>query len=227
MNELVAVPYFGPDERYRPMLDAWIASAAAHAPNIRIKILIDRTRDVLVDSLVCDPSPYMDLMRPGQAFDVKGAIMCAAALAIEEPFLMLDADALLVADPADVFARFVDQPIAMPLDLGAIIFARPPRLAAPYDQVRKLCAGVTLFGDVTKRAELVAAYRVAWRELAPILPGFQGWPHLLEQYAWSLVAHRCGCGTLPGAMNWPPHFLGPMPEAIVTHFFAQNLWTKS
>lgn len=229
---LIAIPHFGRDQRYLDLLKTWVAQLRKTlGPDARFTVF---THDAQADlaklgfpTLSLNISAYRDVIRPGQPFDIKGALMCEAALAIREPFLMLDADALLVQNPAPWVNRFMDYTCAMPTDAGAILHGHKAMMDGEWSHVRKMCAGVFWFGDPSpaKRSELVNEYRVAWAQLlAADIPWTPRLPHLLEQYAWSVAHHRLGGATLAGCMNWPPHLCGETPLAVVNHYFGHKKW---
>lgn len=225
---IVLVPFFGDRARVRPLLDRWIAAKAKNAPNVTWFALTDEPLDYGTPFALVSIDGFRDLIRPGQPFDVKGALVCAALLRFPESILVLDADAFLAQDPTAALASFEHCPIAMPLDHGAIMHGRAPDLDPPYGSVRKVCAGVQWFGAVPGRSRLVAGYRRAWEELRalPRLPWRPALPHLLEQYAWSLAMNRRGGRVLPAVFNWAPHFVGESPHAVVNHWFGFQKWSE-
>ncbi len=230
MKNLIAIPYFGDNPKYLEMLHEWVRTLKRTAPHADFVVFTHDATDTLKSFgypvLTLDIFNYADVMRDGQPFDVKGALMCEAALTIKRPFLMLDSDALLVANPSDVLDSLAQNAAcAMPIDHGAILSGHQLLCDEPFPTVRKMCAGVFYFGDVTRRNALVGHYLMAWRELFhhdfPWTPKI---PHLLEQYAWSLAHHRMNGATLPASMNWAPHIVGHSPHAIVNHLFGHKKW---
>lgn len=224
---IVLVPFFGDRARFRPLLDAWIAAKAKAAPDLAWFALTDEPLDYGTPNAVVSLEGFRDLLRPGQPFDVKGALVSAALLRFPEPLLVLDADAVLARDPRPGLAPFSGVSIAMPLDGGAVMHGRAPLLSPPYGAVAKVCAGVQFFGMTPGRSRLVAGYRRAFEELRalPRLPWSPPLPHLLEQYAWSLAMNRRGGAILPVTYNWAPHFLGESPDAVVNHHYGFKKWS--
>lgn len=233
----VVVPYFGALDRFRPLLDRWFAShrelglAAAlpvtligDDPDAEAAAVENGARFELVDV-----AGFLDLVRPGQPFDKKGAIVCSFLLRSSAPALVLDADAFLARDPRPTLEEFVDAPIAMPVDHGALVHDRTAKLEAPFEEVRKMCAGVQFFGFARGgRSRLVAGYRRAFEEIRalPKVPWAPPLSHLVEQYAWSVCWHRRGGKTLPASLNWAPSHLGPNPFAIVNHHYGHPKWRE-
>jgi hypothetical protein len=173
----------------------------------------------------------MDPPRPGRPFDVKGAIVCAAIKDAGE-ILVVDIDALVRRDPAPALRPFRDLAMAMPRDLGAINI-KAPNLVAPWKHVAKRSAGIMWFGAFgSDHRALAAEYRTAWQELRPLHtaagpPTATAEQHdLLEQHAWTLVAHRRGLPLLPDTFNWPRHCYGANPAAVIDHFFGWGKWGR-
>lgn len=229
---LILAPYFGDKTRFRPLLDRWRAAFAKSGCRRPVVLLTDELLHDLAEgfvSFVPELSGYSDLIRPGQPFDVKGAMVCAAALQFDKDLLVLDLDAELERDPEPTLEPFRSSPIALPLDHGAILWGREAKLEPPYGKISKLCAGVMFFGR-GDRSRLVAGYRRAWLEIKAHaeevgkFPWSPGHPNLLEQYAWALCAHRRGGKVLPATMNWAPHFVGENEFAVVNHRCGHQKW---
>jgi hypothetical protein len=240
---IILIPFFGDTRRFRPLLDKWFESYRATGLNFdtaRPVLLTDEEgRHGAVDAAYShgtqnercglempDIAPFRDVIRPGQPFDVKGALVCGYLAAHPYPTLVIDADAVLRGDPAPVLSRFAGSSVAMPVDSGAIVYYRTPVLDAPYATVRKMCAGVMWFGHSPTRAALVAEYCRAFLELRDVIPWTPKLPHLLEQYAWSLVHHRRGAATLPHVMNWNERHLGPVDGIVVNHDYGHSKWGR-
>ncbi len=230
MKHLIAIPYFGDNPKYLEMLHEWVRTLKRTAADAEFVVFTHDTKDIIkplgYPVLKLSIKGYSDVLREGQPFDIKGALMCEAAIAIKRPFLMLDSDALLVANPSDVLDAIAQNAAcAMPIDHGAILSGHQLLCDEPFPTVRKMCAGVFWFGDVSRRKALVGHYLMAWRELFhhdfPWTPKI---PHLLEQYAWSLAHFRMNGATLPASMNWAPHIVGESPHAIVNHLFGHKKW---
>lgn len=229
MKYLVAIPYFGTNPKYLEMLDDWVRNFRERFPVSRFVVFTHDAQEQLTQRgypfVSLDISGYASVIREGQPFDIKGALMCEAAEAIDEPFLMLDSDALLMRDPSGLLTEFAGRTCAMPIDSGAILSGHKARMDEPFGHVRKMCAGVFWFGDTGMREVLGDEYRNAWRDLhVADCPWTPRLPHLLEQYAWSLAHHRLNGATMPGMMNWAPHITGDSDMAIVNHYFGHKKW---
>jgi hypothetical protein len=223
---MILAPYFGDVKRFGSFADTWLNAARRYRDGALVGFIGDNPAPG--HSLLCSAKPFSDCIRPGHPFDVKGALICDALGKIDpaEGALIIDLDALLMANPAAVLADFAADPIAMPADHGALIFFRSIQMDAPFADVTKHCAGVMWFGPSPLRAKIPALYRAAWHELAalPRFPWSPPFPHLLEQYAWTLVNHRLGGATLPASMNWSSRFFGPCPGAVIEHDYGHGKW---
>ncbi len=223
-------------DAYAPLLRRWLDHHRLLGFGARLVIAHPITEpapsaDVVGDAqiLALDIKPFAKAIRPAYPFDVKGALMCALIAAKLEALLFLDLDAFIqrtdmVLPPADVL-------IGMAHDIGAIDAGHSPFLDAPFANVKKRCAGVVWFGVTQAAAAALIGeeYVRAWRDLAEALPGGRvPWepqlPHLLEQYAWSLVAHRAGEPVLSDRWNWPPHVRGESRLAYIHHEFGWSKW---
>jgi hypothetical protein len=229
---VIAIPYFGDLARFRPLLDAWFREFSALKLDIPVVILSDKpgaviaARELGARADIVDISKFVGVIRPDQPFDVKGAIVCAHLKHSNEPTLVLDADAVLRADPRPVLRNFASSSVAMPVDAGAIVYYRTATMDEPYSKVRKMCAGVMWFGKADTRQALVGEYASAWLELRDVIPWTPRLPHLLEQYAWSLVHHRRGAATLPHVMNWNERHLGRIETLVVNHDYGHLKWGR-
>jgi hypothetical protein len=218
----ILAPYFGDMKRFRPFADAWLAQAYLHMGSATAGFISEPNYST---------KPFADCIRPGQPFDVKGALVCDALTKLDphEGLLVLDLDALLRRDPSEILRRFTSYPVAMPEDHGALVFFRSMNLEKPFESVVRHCAGVMWFGASEDRIRLSGEYRKAWHELQalPRLPWEPALPHLLEQYAWTLVHHRMNGPSLPISMNWSSRFFGTNPGAIVDHDYGHGKWNGS
>jgi len=222
---IILVPFYGDRERFRPLLDKWIACYKSSGCRVPWFALSDQPETADLPCCRVSIEQFRDVIRPLQPFDVKGALVCAAALQLQEPLLVLDADAFLLADPMPLLASFADVPVAMAIDHGALVHFRTANLDWPFDDVRKTCAGVLWLGR-GQRARVVAQYRKAFRELQTLeYPWTPPLKHLLEQYSWSVVQHRlCRSRRLPASLNWSVRILGAAPNVVVDHDYGHGKW---
>lgn len=221
---LIVVPFFGDLDRFRPMLAEWDSSYKALGLRHPVVMVSDRSAHAIglpeIPSRTYDLSTMIDIIRPNEPFDIKGALVCQALLEFpDRSLLVMDLDTVFVRDPAVELQRFAGCSIAMPIDQGALVHGRTPFCDPPYGHLRKLCAGVMFFGSGVDRAQLVDEYRRAWSELDGIFPWDPPHPWLLEQYAWALAHRVVGGRILPQSFNWGPHFLGESPQAVINHFY--------
>lgn len=220
---IILVPFFGDRARFRPLLDQWIEAYKSSGCSVPWYALSEAHAEYGLPSAAVSLAPFADLIRPGQPFDVKGALICGALLQLPEPLLVLDADAFLAKDPRSLLEHDL-RVLGMCVDGGALMFGRDSHLET-IPRIRKMCAGVMLFGG-PDRALLVREYRSAYHWLLGHhrLPWSPPLSHLLEQHAWSVVFARCRGRVLPATMNWAPHFLGESSDAIVNHHYGHAKW---
>jgi hypothetical protein len=191
---LIAVPYFGTDERFKRLLSIWWDSYAASGTTIPATLVADFESDVPRDypCLKVDTWPANEAMR-GHAFDRKGAIVVCAAQILGN-FLAVDMDAFLMRDPRKYIERLRDMPFAMAAD-G---WTRPIVLAHHgYVEISQRQAGVLWFGPCD-RAKLLDDYLTMFRRLRVD----HGEDSLLEQYTWSGLWHTMGRHDMPLELNW-------------------------
>ncbi len=236
---IVLVPYFGDLEKFRPLLELWLAAYRSCGIDRERHPAVLLSDDFDVEGIALDLevgahlvpqsdlAGFADLIREGQPFDKKGALVCRWLLDQPYPTLVLDADALLARDPAPTLEPFREAAVAMPLDHGSICCHRKPTLEGPFAGIKKLCAGVQYFGGGNDRSRLVAGYRRAFEEIValPEVPWTPPLRTLTEQFAWSVCAHRRGGRILPASMNWAPEHLGENAFAVVNHYFGRGKWS--
>lgn len=233
---IVATPYFGDaDGRYRPLFDRWIEAFRQVKTGAKLLVLTDELGPITGwPTLRIAIRRLAEVVRPNEPFDLKGALVCHALVEFAgEAILMLDNDALLRRDPVRALTWAADVPLAMPRDSGAANI-NTPYLVPPYRHIAKRSAGIIYFGasQPARRAAIIADYCRAWHELLPLhtatgRPTPSAEQHeLLEQHAWTLVAHRWGMPYLPDAFNWPTHCYGPNPDAIVEHYYGWSKWGR-
>lgn len=227
---IILIPFFGDRPRFRPVLNEWITAYQFSGCKIPWKVLSDQPALPDLPSVQVSIEQFSGVIRPKQAFDTKGALVCAGILAYTEAVLVLDADAYLMKDPTALLKTFNNCAIAMPLDGGALMHQRTANLSQPFSDVWKLCAGVQYFPPMYRsdRQTLVDRYTSAFWKILNVKPGLPWNPplrHLVEQYAWSVAAHNAKGRVLPHSMNWQPQFLGESADAIVNHHYGFGKWS--
>lgn len=235
---IVTLFYGAPAQReaYAPLLRRWLDHHRSMGLGDRLVVAHPLAEPAPAADLVGDAqllalgiSGYRKVIRQGHPFDVKGALMCELLAVRPGAFLFLDLDAFV--QRTDLQLPSADVLIGMARDIGAIDAGHSPFLEVPFATVRKRCAGVVWFGarDAAAAASIASEYARAWRDLRKALPGGRvPWepqlPHLLEQYAWSLVAARLGQPVLSDRWNWPPHVRGESRLAYIHHEFGWSKW---
>lgn len=232
MEVTIAIPFWGNHPAYRTWLDRWLEHYRTSGCTARPVIISDEVlpADLApgVDRLQVSTAPFSDLVDPAYPYDRKGAIVCAAILALAGlPLFVLDADAWISRDPLPLLAPHANDTLALPEDEGA--FRKP--YAEPHASVIRRCAGVIYFAARSKavRQELVSKYRTHYLELrAAIETGsFAEERRLLEQHAWTFVAHELNTRVLPRELNWPVCFRssGENPLAAIHHHIGRKKWS--
>lgn len=219
MKFKILIPYWGTRQQYRRLLEDWFT--AYKALNLPHQVIVASDFDTPEQIRTCfwKQFPVREVSKD-YIFDYKGLLVCAAIQAIHEPLLVLDADAVLQADPEPLLRTFEHAEFAMPADEGAL--GRKIRNRHAQETLTpKRCAGVMWFGPYQNRAHLVREYLRAFEEL---LSGrYYEERRLFEQHAWSMVAHWVNAPFLPRTLNWcdinPRN--GPNPEAAIYHRIGQ------
>lgn len=225
----IMIPYFG-GERYRPLLDAWLWQYKQTGLTYPVHVVtpdvmkmpqewvVRKIEDVSFPLYIVDQIPltqYADVIRPGQPFDIKGALVCEGLKYVGDHTLVLDSDAVVMRDPLPDLLKVWDSPLAMPVDHGSLLNGREAFLTGLHSKVRKCCAGVMWFGRQETTSEI---YHSVWKGLKddnfPWNPRLE---HLLEQNAFSLVRHVQTGAILPHTFNWSTRFLGENPDAVIVH----------
>jgi hypothetical protein len=138
--------------------------------------------------------------------------------------LVLDADAVIQADPGPLLEHFAHIEFAMPEDEGCRGLRIRNRHAIPTS-IPKRCAGVMWLGPAVNRPHLVREYLRAFEEL--LTGKYYEERRLYEQHAWSMVAHWSAAPVLPRELNWcdinPRN--GVNPAASIIHRIGQRKFT--
>jgi hypothetical protein len=232
MKPTLVIPFWGDHPAYRGWLEEWVRRYEALGLDTPVVIVSD---EALADDLVpqiervwVDTDPFADLIDPRYPYDRKGAIVCATINALwQYPLFVLDADAFLVGDPSPHLGGFAAEEIAMPADEGA--FGKP--YAGTYDGIVRRCAGVIWYGGhyvPHSRHLLTRHYRQHFLALRAEMEAgsFPEERRLLEQHAWTMVAHQWESPVLPRELNWPACFkhAGANPHAAIHHHIGRRKW---
>jgi hypothetical protein len=220
------VPHWGSDPKYTDLLFSWVRAYESSGAKAPFTVISD-TKTPKIPSLpweAFDTSKFKGAISENNGFDRKGAIVSLAITAIQEPVLVLDADAFLQFDPEPLLSPFEGVPFAMPKDFGAP-HLRIRNRHMQETPVTKRCAGVLWFGG-GNRDLLCIDYLIAFDELKA--GRYFEERRLFEQHAWAMVAHKHKAPFLPDELNWPdiiPRY-GPNPKAAIYHRIGQRKWRK-
>jgi hypothetical protein len=220
------IPHWGSDSKHRELLGKWFGRYHMSGCKIPVTVISDdKTEPLNVQRMFGAEWRSYRTSPPGQyPFDTKGEIVCAAIVDIQEPVLVLDADAFLQRCPQEALTALLGVPFAMPEDEGRRGLHLRNRHAQETD-VLKRCAGVLWFGqplDPEYRQWLVKEYQKAFSTMQN---GKWHEPrYLCEQNAWTLVAHWHTCPILSRLFNWADHItsIGPNSEAYICHHIGQR-----
>ncbi len=225
MNYTTCVLYWGYG-KYEPLLFRWLGAYKGTSP---IAVLTDLvtplpplvTSDDQIRILRVDPLAAGVPHNAAYPFDYKAALVCSLLQQTTEALFVVDADALVVADPTPHLSKAERAPLAMPLDEGAL------NQCIAGTSYKKRCAGVMWFGEAPAhiRSGLVNDYITAFYGMQTNDGEDR---RLCEQNAWSLVAGRGYYPVLPRELNWPDHFrhVGPNPNAAILHRIGRRKWAK-
>jgi hypothetical protein len=177
-----------------PILRSWCCHWRNSETRIPYQILTDRqtcerlaNKEIQrVDLRDFDPSPFADLMRQGNPYDYKSALICAALPHLPANSIIMDSDALIMRDITHRFDVVDGEPFAMVPDSGR---RRIPWSGPHGKTIMEHSSSVMFFGtdDPVVRACLVATYRMAWHWLAANDDAKGQIEAIREQRAWSLV----------------------------------------
>jgi len=219
---------------FRPLLDRWIRYYERSGCPLEWRILTDvDTGAKLVGYHHNLSAPtkeevqaFADVIRPGNPFDYKSALICAA-LPNLPPCVIVDVDTLWLQDPAPQLSAYADKLLMIAEDSGR----RPISLEGSKPMVEQ-SSNLMLFGeaDLEEREWLVGAYQEAWNRLAASAqPQEQGGlGHTIrEQRAWSVVFHEVmQCKPLPRELSWSLNWgKSPIPPTVkLVHLHGQSKW---
>ena len=211
---MIAVPFFGHDPRWLKLLERWFDLHAASRTKVPAIIISDERVNGF-PHLHVDTLPFQQAMRPGHAWDRKGAIVAAAVQYLGR-VLVCDLDAFVQHDPEPVMAKLPSVPFAMRQDGWA------RTIHAGGVSVVQRQAGVLWFGAPYERTQLAQFYRTAFGAAGTEEYAQDEWR---EQIAWSIMASWTGLHDLPKTLNCSHHD----PEAgnaCILHEHGETKWKR-
>ena len=226
---LVLVPFFPPvipdvaeGKKVRALLDEWRRRWDAAGSKHECAVITEKIGPAGWDCLWVNSDACAFAIRPGQPWDMKGALVLAALLASPRPLLVMDADAF-VTDAAKFdreLKRLTVQnpPVATVEDCWTRLVKLPDGATVTQRQ-----AGVMWFGGGAKlHAEIFNLYLAAWAEVGKQFAPDEPW---LEQLVWSAVWACMGRHELPAALN-VSHAKGEEArnKAAVVHWHGPSKW---
>lgn len=155
---------------------------------------------------------FRPLMRAGNVYDYKSALICSALPHLPAGAIVLDCDALFVADPTEALRQYTQELFAMPPDSG--------RRRIPYDSgIPEHSSSVMVFGEALAlmRESIVQSYVNAWEWLSKHDDAKGQIDKIREQRAWSLVHHWIDGTLMDERLNWSASHYAPNPDALIVH----------
>lgn len=230
MTPTIFLTYFDPTRtgRFEPILRTWFERYKQSGCTLPVWLLSDLLTvppDMpFAGKVVVGPSAFSDVMRTGNAFDYKSALICAALPLLPPGAVIMDVDAVFVKDPTTYFAALADEPFAMPPDSGR---RRIPWKGSHGESIPEHSSSVMIFGDDSAgmREALVDNYRKAWEWLAQHDDARGIIDAIREQRAWSLVHFWSDACLMDERLNWSPYHYQDNPEAIILHHHGAKKFT--
>jgi hypothetical protein len=215
----IYVTFFGSDPRFSEMLRRFLDCAACYSGEIRILTDEHSTRvsghrvHVVSDE---DLAPFSAVMRPGNPYDRKSAMICAA-LPHLPPCAIVDVDMEFLRNPWPVLEPYTRNSFAIAPDAGKRMIPVGP-VSYPEES-----SSLMLFGG-TARKVIVEEYVRAWESLR-----FESNEHSLEfaireQRAWSLVSRYLDEEVLPDSLNWSRFWGPPREDTCIVHHHGEAKW---
>jgi hypothetical protein len=160
-----------------------------------------------------------NIIRTGNVFDHKSALICAA-LPDMPPCVIMDVDAYLLADPTAALLQYESGGIAIAPDAGQRTIQWPGNSTMPENS-----SSVMVFGKTADIDQAVADYTKAWETLEEIDFNWGLQNTIREQVAWSVVAAQRDHAILPRTLNWSRFWGEPTPEnCIIYHAHGAEKW---
>lgn len=211
---MIAVPFFAGEARWYRLLEHWFECHAMTRTNVPAVVITDELALRGFPTLSVDTFAFRKAIRPGEAWDRKGAIVAASAQFLGR-FLVCDLDAFLQRDPEPAMARLGDVTLATRED------AWKRTIGWRGGEVTQRQAGVMWFGQSKDRATLADMYRRAFAQAGMEFEK-DAWR---EQLAWTLVAKWSGLHELPKTLNCS-HSDPDAAAACIVHEHGEKKWAR-
>lgn len=218
----IYVTFFGSDPRFREMLRRFLDRASCYSGEIRILTdehsmhISEHRMHVVGDA---DLAPFSAVMRSGNPYDRKSAMICAA-LPHLPPCAIVDVDMEFLRDPWPVLEPYAQDTFAIAPDAGGRWI---PKFDCPENS-----SSLMIFGsspDLLSRDGLADEYFDAWQSLSEIDTSESSLEYAIrEQRAWSVVAHAGGDPVLPDSLNWSRFWGQPREDTCIVHHHGDAKW---
>jgi len=218
----VFVVFFGNDKRWVDLLTRWRETYKRSGCPWPVYVLTDL--ETKLEWTACAkfcPWVHYKVIRPGNDFDRKSALICAALPFLPARSVVVDVDAFFLQDPSEMLAPYLDLPFAMGEDAG-----RRGITVKGIGTVPEHSSSVMVFGDPECRRSLVAEYVQAWEELIDAPGESRLEVDIREQRAWSVVKHRTGAPLLPRELNDSRFWGGPTAATCIYHAHGREKWNE-
>jgi len=225
--------------RFLPILASWLDHYRRSGSTLPVSILTDeRTKlpnyaspeDSIALEIVMAAhrvstdlvDAHRDLCRPGNVYDYKSALICAALPHLPADSIIMDSDALVMRDITQRFDLFSGEPVAMPPDSGR---RRIPWSGSHGKTIEEHSSSVLFFGDNSDgmREALVENYRRAWLWLDEHDDARGQIDKIREQRAWSLVHWWCDAVLMSEDVNWSHNYKDASKACIIHYHGAKKL----
>ena len=206
---------------YEPFIARWLRRAESAGFCLPVSILTDLDTDADhhgVPVVRADWREHQDVVRAGNHFDRKSALICAALPSLP-PCVIFDLDTDIALNPTEELLAYWYEPFAMPPDSG--------KRTIPWKDergqfIREHSSSVMVFGQPENegvRHAIVDNYRCAWNWLRENSTGLPKWLDAIrEQRAWSLLHYWAKAPLMPETLNWSGSHYPPNPAAKIVHY---------
>ena len=232
MQTSIGLVHYG-SPAFLPLLNEWVRIYKDSKCRLPVVILADLTVPIPSEFIKrvrgkpqqfsyvrFDPMDNIRIMRPGKAFDAKGAIIIQAIQHILDPLLIVDTDAFFVKDPTALIQKLPDERLMMGDDPNTRYIQG---VLDGNNAVAERNAGVLYFcgDDDYGRTSLAAQYVHTFVTLRELNNNA-----MLEQCTWTMLSRKYSQTKLPRPLNWSYIWDRYATEAFIVHEHGPQKWEK-